>query len=480
MKDRIEIRERHVRKRSFAATAIIILLNGCMVGPDYRRPAVTTPDAFRGASAAITPDKQSIAELKWFEVFQDEQLQELIRTALTQNYDLRDAVARVDAARANLGITQADQYPNFGVGADVTSVEQSRQGEFTIPRGTSRQRTFGTVFLNLFTFEIDIWGRLRRATEASRAELLATDWNRKAVITTLISDVATAYFSLLELDMELAIAKNTFITRAESLRVIRVQQLGGVATLLDVRQGEQLVYTAAQSIPDTERQIEQTENQISLLLGRNPAPVTRGRLLTEQQTPPEVPGGLPSSLLERRPDIQAAEQLLISANANIGVAKAAYFPQITLTGEFGYQSTALSNLFSGSRRLWTFVPQLTYPIFDAGRTRFGVERAEAEQRSALAQYEGAIQTGFRDVSDALVQYQKVREVRAQRELLVTTLQDRKRLAYLRYRGGVDTLLNALDADRDLFNAELSLAQIRLSELLSLVQLYKALGGGWQE
>jgi len=480
MKDRIEIRERHVRKRSFAATAIIILLNGCMVGPDYRRPAVTTPDAFRGASAAITPDKQSIAELKWFEVFQDEQLQELIRTALTQNYDLRDAVARVDAARANLGITQADQYPNFGVGADVTSVEQSRQGEFTIPRGTSRQRTFGTVFLNLFTFEIDIWGRLRRATEASRAELLATDWNRKAVITTLISDVATAYFSLLELDMELAIAKNTFITRAESLRVIRVQQLGGVATLLDVRQGEQLVYTAAQSIPDTERQIEQTENQISLLLGRNPAPVTRGRLLTEQQTPPEVPGGLPSSLLERRPDIQAAEQLLISANANIGVAKAAYFPQITLTGEFGYQSTALSNLFSGSRRLWTFVPQLTYPIFDAGRTRFGVERAEAEQRSALAQYEGAIQTGFRDVSDALVQYQKVREVRAQRELLVTSLQDRKRLAYMRYKGGVDTLLNALDADRDLFNAELSLAQIRFSELLSLVQLYKALGGGWQE
>jgi outer membrane protein, multidrug efflux system len=476
----IEMRECHVKRRFFAAATMMLWLSGCMVGPDYRRPAVTTPDAFRAASAAITPDKQSIAELKWFEVFQDEQLQELIRTALTQNYDLRDAVARVDAARANLGITQADQYPNFGIGADVTSVEQSRQGQFTIPRGTSRQRTFGTVFLNLFTFELDIWGRLRRATEASRAELLATDWNRKAVITTLISDVATAYFSLLELDMELAIAKNTFTTRAESLRVIRVQQLGGVATLLDVRQGEQLVYTAAQSIPDAERQIEQTENQISLLLGRNPGPVTRGRLLTEQQTPPEVPAGLPSSLLERRPDIQAAEQLLISANANIGVGKAAYFPQITLTGEFGYQSTALSNLFSGSRRLWTFVPQLTYPIFDAGRTRFGVERAEAEQRSALAQYEGAIQTGFRDVSDALVQYQKVREVRAQRELLVTALQDRKRLAYMRYRGGVDTLLNALDADRDLFNAELSLAQIRLSELLSLVQLYKALGGGWQE
>jgi len=480
MKDRIEIRERHVRKRSFAATAIIILLNGCMVGPDYRRPAVTTPDAFRGASAAITPDKQSIAELKWFEVFQDEQLQELIRTALTQNYDLRDAVARVDAARANLGITQADQYPNFGVGADVTSVEQSRQGEFTIPRGTSRQRTFGTVFLNLFTFEIDIWGRLRRATEASRAELLATDWNRKAVITTLISDVATAYFSLLELDMELAIAKNTFITRAESLRVIRVQQLGGVATLLDVRQGEQLVYTAAVSIPDAERQIEQTENQISFLLGQNPGSISRSHLLTEQQTPPDVPAGLPSKLLERRPDIQAAEQLLISANAIIGVAKAAYFPQITLTGEFGYQSTALANLFSGSRRIWSFIPQITQPIFAGGRITSGVDLAEAQQRSALAQYEGAVQAGFRDVSDALVQYQRIKEIRTQRELLVTALQDRKRLAYLRYRGGVDTMLNALTSDQDLFVAELSLAQTRRDELLSLVQLYKALGGGWQE
>ena len=299
------------------------------------------------------------------------------------------------------------------------------------------------------------------------------------MITTLVSDVATAYFNLLELDMELAIARSTLATRAESLRLIKLQAQGGVATLLDVRQGEQLVYGAAQSIPNTERQIEQTENQISLLLGRNPGPVTRSRLLTEQQTPPEVPAGLPSSLLGRRPDIQAAEQILVAANANIGVAKAAYFPQITLTGEFGYQSTALSNLFSGSRRIWSFVPQVTQTIFDAGRITSGVELAEAQQRSALAQYEGAIQTGFRDVSDALVQYQKVREVRAQRELLVTALQDRKRLAYMRYQGGVDTMLNALNADQDLFVAELSLAQARLDELLSLVQLYKALGGGWQ-
>lgn len=439
------------------AATIVVLLSGCMLGPDYRRPAVIAPDSFRGASAPITPDEQSIAELKWFEVFQDEQLQELIRTALQQNYDLRDAVARVDAARANLGITQADQYPNIGIGADVTASEQSRQGQFTIPRGTSRQRTFGTVFLNLFSFEIDIWGRLRRATEASRADLLSADWNRKAVVTTLISDVASAYFSLLEFDMELEIAKNTLATRAESLRLIKIQLQGGVGTLLDVRQGEQLVYGAAQSIPDAERQIEQTENQISFLLGRNPGSIPRSRLLTEQQTPPEVPAGLPSKLLERRPDIQATEQNLVAANAVIGVAKAAYFPQITLTGEFGYQSTALANLFSGSRRIWSFIPQITQPIFAGGRITSGVELAEAQQRSALAQYEGAVQAGFRDVSDALVQFQRIKEVRAQRELLVTALQDRKRLAYMRYKGGVDTMLNALSSDQDLFIAELSLA-----------------------
>jgi multidrug efflux system outer membrane protein len=478
MKDRINIRERDVRRRLFAATTMMILLGGCMVGPDYQRPPVATPDVFRG-SPTPTPDAHSFADLKWFEVFKDEQLQELIRTALVQNYDLRDAVARVDAARANLGITQADQYPNFGAGGGFSSIQVSRQGQFSIPSGT-RRHDFGTVFLNLFSYEIDIWGRLRRATEAARAALLATDWNRKTVITTLVSDVATAYFNLLELDMELAIAKNTLATRQESLQLIRTQEQGGIATLLDVRQGEQLVYGAAQTIPSTEQQIEQTENQINLLLGRNPGPVTRGHLLTEQPTPPEVPAGLPSTLLERRPDIQAAEQTLVAANANIGVAKAAYFPQITLTGEFGYQSTALSNLFSGSRRIWSFIPQLTQPIFTAGRITSGVELAEAQQRSALAQYEGAIQTGFRDVSDALVQYQKVREVRAQRELLVTALQDRKRLAYLRYHGGVDTMLNALNSDQDLFVAELSLAQSRLDELLSLVQLYRALGGGWQE
>ena len=459
------------------ALAAALLVSGCMVGPDYKRPTTEIPPQFR---AAMTSDSASIAELKWFEVFQDERLQELIRVALAQNYDLRDAVARVEAARANLGITRSNQFPQFGAGADVPSRELSRQGQFTVPHGVSRQRTYGEVFLSLFTFEIDIWGRLRRATESSQAQLFANEWNRREVIRTLISDVATAYFNLLELDMELAISSNTLGTREESLRLLKTQLGGGVGTLLDVRQGEQLVYTAAETIPDDERQIQQTENLISLLLGKSPGPIARGNLLISERPPPEIPSGLTSALLERRPDVQAAEELLVAANANIGVAKAAYFPTITLTGEFGFQSTALSSLFSGSRRFWNFIPQITQPIFTAGRIPSQVEFAEAEQRSALAQYEKAIQSAFRDVSDALIQYQKVREIRAQRESLVASLRDRTRLAYMRYRGGVDTMLNALNADTDLFNAELSLAQSRRDELLSLVQVYKALGGGWQE
>lgn len=333
--------------------------------------------------------------------------------------------------------------------------------------------------LNLLSFEVDIWGRLRRATEAARADLLATEENRKAVITTLVSDVASAYFNLLELDMELEIDKRTLVTREESLRLINMRQEGGVATMLEVRQAEQLVYSAAQTIPDTERRIEQMENQISLLLGKNPGAVTRGRRLTEQEQPPSVPPGLPSSLLERRPDIRAAEQNLVAANAIIGVAKAAYFPRISLTGLLGFESNQLSSLFTGPTRTWQFVPQVTQPIFTAGRIKSSVRLARAQQQMALVQYERAIQTAFREVSDALVQYRKVKEIRAQQELLVSTLQDRSRLAYLRYRGGVDTLLNALDADRDLFSAELSLAQTRRNELLVLVQLYKALGGGWE-
>ncbi len=470
-----------MKKRLIVLTMIVGLLSGCMVGPKYNRPTVKPPDVFRGGGSATPPaDPASLADLKWFEVFKDDQLQELIRTALVQNYDMREAVIRVDAARANLGITRADQFPTIGAGASVTTQRSSANGSFALPAGAERDRTFGSVALNLLSFELDIWGKLRRATEAARADLLATEENRKAVVTTLVADVSTFYFSLIELDTELGIAKRTLDSRQDSLRLINVREKGGVATLLDVRQAEQLVYTATQSIADNERRIEQIENQISLLLGKNPAQVARGRGLIDQEQPPAVPPGLPSSLLERRPDIRAAEQNLIAANAIIGVAKASYFPTISLTGSLGGQSNQLLGLLGGASRTWSFVPQITQPIFNAGRIKSNVRLAEAQQQIALVQYERAIQTSFREVSDALVQYRKVAEIQTQRELLVTTLRDRSRLAYLRYRGGVDTLLNALDADRDPFNAELSLAQSRRDELLALVQLYKALGGGWQQ
>jgi outer membrane protein, multidrug efflux system len=476
--------QKAMAKRFIIAIIVVNLLTGSVTGQKkYERPAMKTPDAFRGADTVAPTDQTSIGDLKWFEVFKDEELQKLVRTAMIQNYDLRGAVARINAARANLGLARSDQFPQFEASTDLTTARTSRNG----PIGASGQggpggkaRSFGSVLLNLLNFEIDVWGRLRQQTKAARAELRASEEDRKAVMTTVVGDVATGYFSLLELDSELDIDKRTLATRENSLKLIALRQQGGLATMLDVRQAEELVYQASETIPDTERAIEQTENQISFLLGDNPGSITRGQPLTQQPVLPAVPAGLPSSLLERRPDIRAAENNLEAQHALVYAAKAAYFPRISLTGFLGFQSNQLSSLFTGPSGAWTFVPQITQPIFTAGQLKSDVKFAKAQQELALVQYQQTIQTAFREVSDALVQYRKVKEIRTQQELLVTTLQDRSRLAYLRYQGGVDSLLNALDADRDLFNAELSLAQTRRNELLSLVQLYKALGGGWQQ
>jgi len=457
------------------------LLAGCIVGPNYKRPTVAIPATFRAPDPLPPQQAASFADLKWFEVFQDDRLQELIRVALQQNYDLRDAVARVDEARAFLGITRSNQFPQVGASGSLELNRLTRQGltplgERALP---SQYRNFGRVGINFLSFEIDIWGRLRRATEAARANLLGAEETRKAVVTTLVSEVATAYLSLRELDYTLEISKRTLQTREQSLELTKSRQAGGVSTLLDLRQAEQLVYSAAETIPQIQQQIEETENRISLLLGLNPGGILRGRSLTEQAFPPDVPAGLTSTLLERRPDIHAAEQGLIAANAEIGVARAAYFPQVSLSGVLGAASAQLTSLFSAPASLWSFEPLVTQPIFTAGRIKSNVRLTEAERERALIFYERTIQTAFTEVSDSLIAHQRVRESREKQEALVGALTDRLRLAYLRYRGGVDTQLNALDADRDLFNAELGLAQIRLEELLSVVQLYKALGGGWQ-
>jgi len=468
-------------KRLVTVVVTVTMLAASVTGQkNLQRPPIKTPDTFRGLGPAPPAELTSIGDLKWFEVFKDEELQKLLKTAFIQNYDLRAAVARINAERANLGLVRSNQFPQVEASADLTTTRFSQNGLVAIPRESGTRRSVGSVLLNLLSFELDIWGRRRNETKAARALLRASEEDRKTVLTTVVSDVASGYFSLLELDGELDIARRTLATRENSLLLIKLRQEGGVATLLDLRQGEELVYQASQTIPDIERLIEQTENQISLLLGNNPGPIPRGKSLTEQQELPAVPTGLPSSLLERRPDIRSAEQNLVAQGALVSAARAAYFPTISLSGFLGFESSQLSSLFTGPSKAWSFVPQITAPIFTAGRLKSNVKFAKAQQEFAVVQYQQTIQTAFREVSDALVQYRKEKEIRAQQEFLVTTLQDRSRLAYLRYQGGVDTLLNALDADRDLFNAELSLTQTRRNELLSLVQLYKALGGGWQE
>jgi len=457
------------------------MLAGCTVGPNYKRPQIAVPESFRAPEPLPESQGTTLADMKWFEVFRDPQLEALIKVALVHNYDLRDAVARVDEARANLGVTRSNQYPQVSASGDLQLTRLSRDGQFPLPASfvPNQNRNWGEAALNLLSFQVDLWGELRRATEAARANLLSADWNRKTVITTVVSQVATDYFQLLELDSELRISESTLGTRQESLTLTLDREAHGIATQLDVRQAEQLVESAAESIPQLKQQIEQTEDQISLLLGKNPGSIERQRSFNNEYPIPEVPAGLPSALLERRPDIRAAEQSLVAASANIGVAKAAYFPQISLTGSIGGQSSALANLFSGPNAAWSFVPQVAQPIFTAGRLKNNVRLAEAQRQDAQIGYEKSISTAFQEVSDALIAHQRMRESRVEQQKLVIALQDRKRLAYRRYEGGVDTQLNALDADRDLLSAQLALEQIRYAETVSIVQLYNALGGGWQ-
>ncbi len=464
----------------------VLLTSACTVGPGYKRPKVTVPGSYRGAAAeqsvpsqlapaqTAAPPVSPLGEQKWWDIFQDEQLRTLIRTALQQNYDLRIAASRVLEARAQLGITRADQFPTLSGGgaiADVRSSQSKLVPEFETSTG---QVNVSAVW------ELDFWGQLRRATEAARANLLASEWARQEVVSTLVANVAAAYFQLRALDLQLEISKRTLDSRKESLRLTRLLANGGATSMLDVRQAEQLVFTASAEVPALEQQIEQQENFLSILLGKNPGDVSRGQTLTEQRQPPEVPLGLPSALLERRPDIREAEQQLIAANAEIGVARAAYFPQISLSGTGGFQSSALSNLFTGPAGAWSFGASLTQPIFTGGRLRSGVRLAEAREQTALLVYQQSIQGAFRSVSDALVAYRKTREFRVQEELLFESAQDAARLSHMRYTGGVTGYLEVLTNETNAFSAELALVQARQNELVALVQLYEALGGGWQQ
>ena len=461
--------------RRRALVSAVLLLAGCAVGPDYKRPELQIPPEFRAQPPDVPASEKSIADLAWWEVFQDEVLQELLRTALAANYDLRIATARVLDARAQVTINRSFQFPD--VTGNASAAYTRIFGDRTPFQSKSTFSPVGTLDL---AWELDLWGRLRRATESARDELLASEDARRFVMTTLISDVATAYFLLRELDLELEISRRTLTSRQGSLKLVQLRYQGGVAALIDVRQAEVLLYTASETIPDVERRIEQTENLISLLLGRNPGPVLRGRSTAETLAlaPPSVPPGLPSSLLERRPDVRQAEYQLAAATARIGVAKADYFPRVLLTGSAGAGGINIDGRWFGPQGLFAIAPSLTLPIFNMGRIGAGVDSAEAQALGALISYEQTVQGAFREVADALIEHQKRREFRIQQGLLVDSLRDAARLADIRYRGGVTSYLEVLDTERQLFDAELEQARAQRDELVALVRLYRALGGGW--
>jgi multidrug efflux system outer membrane protein len=456
------------------ALSLTIFLTGCMVGPNYKRPDVPAAPAYRGPDGSALQSSASLGDEKWWDLFKDPQLQELIRTALKQNYDLRIAASRVIQAQQQVTITRSNQFPNVGVGPSVNGVKSP-----AIP-GVFGGYSYIADALNLTaSWNPDFWGRYRRATEGARATLRATEWGRRAIVSSLVEEVATDYMQLREYDVELDIEKRSLASRKESLNLTQTLERGGATSMVDVRQAEQLVEQAAELIPQTEQAMQQEENAISLLLGQNPGSIPRGLALTEQPNPDDVPAGLPSQLLERRPDIQEAEQNLVAANAQIGVARAQLFPQISLTGTGGVESIGLGNIFSWGARAWNYTGSATQPIFNAGSLRANVRLSEAQKEQAVLTYRQSIQTAFEQVSNALIANRKLRDYRVHQEALTEATRDSSNLAQVRYKGGVTSYLEVLTNETNYLTAEIALARARLAERLALVQLYNALGGGWQ-
>ena len=468
--------------------ASALCVTGCTVGPRYQRPAANAPQVFRGATTPDinpTPITTSLGDEKWAEVFRDPILRQLIREALANNYDVQIAAQHVLEQQDQVGITRAQQFPTVSGGGSYTaiglpsglvnSINSSRNGG-----GTTAKKFFaGGVTLSA-AWNLDFWGLYRRQTEAARAQLLATEWGRRVTIDTVIENVATAYFQLRTLDAELEITRRTLEARKQSLQLTQTVEQGGSGTLADVRQAEQLLYTAAAAIPDFERQIEQQENSISILLGRNPGPIIRGASEMNWPQPEQIPAGIPSELLERRPDIQQAEAQLIASNAEVGVAKAQLFPQLSLSGTGGTASSQLKGLVDGKNLYWLASGSLTQSIFDAGRLRNNLRLSEAQKLEEVLAYQRTIKQAFEGVSDALIGLQKFREYREEEANLTASAEDATRLARLRYNGGSTSYLEVLTNDTNYYSAQLTLAVAQEDEALSIVQLYSALGGGWQE
>jgi outer membrane protein, multidrug efflux system len=455
--------------KPLAVIALMMALAGCAVGPDYKRPAVDVPSAYRGAAGSAS-SQTTFADMQWWTVLEDPVLQSMIKEALANNYDLRIAANHVLQARDQLGITRANQLPSI---SGFAGAERELS-----PPSIPVNSTFYATGVQ-FSWMLDFWGQFRRATEAARDTLLSTDYAQNAVRLTLISNLAVAYFQLRAFDQELISSQRILQTNQETLRITTLSVDGGASPITDQLQATLLVEQAQAQITQLEQSIAQTENQISILLGRNPGDIPRGLTLTEQPHFPEVPTGLPSELLERRPDVREAEEALASANASVGVAKAAFFPQIPLTASYGATSTSLSDLLKSSASMWSVAGQAAQPIFEGGKIRYGYKLAWAQRDAAELSYRETVQQAFADVANSLVGYQKSRSFRMKIEEQTATYAETARLANDRYRGGSTGFLEVLTTQQQYFTSELQVAQAWFSELQNYVQLYQALGGGWQ-
>jgi multidrug efflux system outer membrane protein len=445
------------------------------MGPKYKRPAVNVPQEYRTPEPQPASQASSLGNEQWWQLYQDPVLTQLIHTAIAQNYDVRIAAARVLEAQAQVGITRSNQFPSASVGADIYSQQNSKVSN-VFP---AYQVNAGELNLSVI-WNLDFWGKYRRQTEAARAQLLATEWGQRGVISSLVANVATTYFQLRALDNELEISQRTLASRQESLKLTKFLASHGSNSGLDVSQAEQLVYTASETIPDLERQIQQQENVLSVLLGENPQSIPRGRALTEQPAPQNVPVGLPSELLERRPDVRQAVEIMVAANAQIGVAKASFFPNLSLTGLGGLESNALHKFISQPSDTWYGAFNVSQPVFQGGALRSQLRLARANWQEASLSYRQTVQNALEQVSNSLVASQKDREFREQQELLTQAAEQTDQLSEVLYKNGGASYLQVLTSETNYFSAELNLVQAQLNERLALVQLYQALGGGWQQ
>jgi multidrug efflux system outer membrane protein len=452
--------------------AVTVALSGCMIGPNYRRPHIDTPGSWRFEET----EARDTVNTMWWKEFHDSVLDELIESALRENKDIRIAAARIEEFLGRLRTTRAALFPQVSAAALAQRIDVTRYTNPPWPAGTENPFSDLRPYVSA-SWQIDLWGQLRRATEAARADMLATEEGRSGVILTVVTAVAEAYTDLRDLDKQLEIAKETVVSRAHSLELFRLRFGRGLISEVDLRQAESEYESAVATVPALEKLIAWQEDALSVLIGRNPSGIPRGRTLDELALP-DVPAGLPSRLLERRPDIRQAEQNLIASNARIGVAKAAYFPTISLTGVYGVESTELSTLFSGPARMWNFAGSLVAPIFNAGAIAGAVKTAESIQRENLFQYQQVIQQAFREVEDALIDQRKSREQLYAQQHQVEALQRYADLAQIRYENGYTSYLEVLDAERSLFTAQLLLTETQGNLLRALVNLYKAMGGGW--